>query len=189
MDAISFLRADHHEVLEMLSDLEDRTGSAARLSTTDRAARGELVTKLVIAESGHEAVEEQYFWPAVRRVLPDGDMLADRAIEQEKAAKQLLDKLDKTEPDDPEFEGLVDQFIEDARAHIAYEQDQVWPKMLTALNADQLAELGEKMEQAKKVAPTRPHPHTPANPAVLKTAGPAVAAADRIRDAATGRGQ
>jgi len=33
------------------------------------------------------------------------------------------------------------------------------------------------------------HPHTPANPAVLKTAGPAVAAADKLRDAVTGRGE
>jgi hypothetical protein len=31
------------------------------------------------------------------------------------------------------------------------------------------------------------HPKTPASPGLLKTAGPAVAAADRLRDAATGR--
>jgi hypothetical protein len=51
------------------------------------------------------------------------------------------------------------------------------------------ADLGDSLEQAKKTAPTRPHPHTPASPGVLKTAGPAAAAADRARDAATGRGR
>ena len=36
---------------------------------------------------------------------------------------------------------------------------------------------------------TRPHPHAPASPGVLKAAGPAVAAAaDKARDAVTGRG-
>ncbi len=49
-----------------------------------------------------------------------------------------------------------------------------------------LDDLGRELECAKKVAPTRPHPKTPASPAVLKTAGPVVAAADRLRDAATG---
>jgi hypothetical protein len=51
------------------------------------------------------------------------------------------------------------------------------------------ADLGDSLEQAKKTAPTRPHPHTPASPGVLKTAGPAAGAADRARDAAAGRGQ
>jgi hypothetical protein len=50
-----------------------------------------------------------------------------------------------------------------------------------------LEELGRKMAGARKVAPTRPHPHTPATPAVLKTVGVAAAAADLIRDAATHR--
>ena len=56
--------------------------------------------------------------------------------------------------------------------------------MLTAAEAD---DLGRKLEVGKETAPTRPHPKTPASPGVLKTAGPAVAAVDRLRDAATGR--
>jgi len=65
----------------------------------------------------------------------------------------------------------------------------VWPALRAALTETQSLELGEKLEQAKKTAPTRPHPHTPASPSVLKAAGPAAAAADRARDAATGRGR
>jgi hypothetical protein len=55
------------------------------------------------------------------------------------------------------------------------------------LSAEQADELGQKLENGKKSAPTRPHPHTPASRGVLTTAGPAVAAADRLRDKATGR--
>ena len=39
----------------------------------------------------------------------------------------------------------------------------------------------------KATAPTRPHPHTPPSPGVLKAAGPAEAAADRARDVVTHR--
>jgi hypothetical protein len=56
------------------------------------------------------------------------------------------------------------------------------------LPADTADELGRKIADGKNSAPTRPHPHTPPSPGVLKTAGPAVAAADKARDAATGRG-
>ena len=59
----------------------------------------------------------------------------------------------------------------------------------SAMSESEAADLGDSLERAKKTAPTRPHPHTPASPGVLKTAGPAAAAADRARDAATGRGQ
>ena len=147
------------------------------------------MTDLIMAESRHEAVEEQYFWPAVRKTLSDGDRLADHAIEQETKAKHVLDKLDHLDADEPEFEELLARFIADGREHIRYEQEEVWPKLDAALDATAMHELGDKMAAAKKTAPTRPHPHTPPNEAVLKTAGPAVAGLDKLRDAATGRGK
>jgi hypothetical protein len=72
--------------------------------------------------------------------------------------------------------------------HIAFEETQVWPGLRLVLSAQTAAELGTKIAEGKKTAPTRPHPHTPPSPGVLKAAGPAVAAADKARDAVTGRG-
>ena len=46
-----------------------------------------MVTNLVIAESQHEAIEEQFFWPAVREAVDNGDELADEAIAQEQEGK------------------------------------------------------------------------------------------------------
>ncbi len=50
-----------------------------------------------------------------------------------------------------------------------------------------LAELEKGPTRA--TAPTRPHPHTPPSPGVLRTAGPVAAAADKARDKVTGRGE
>jgi hypothetical protein len=185
--ALTLLRQDHVEVLAMMDELESRRPGA--VGAENLAERKALVTDLVMAESRHEAVEETHFWPAVRKALPDGDELADHAIEQETKAKQVLDRLDRLDADDPEFEDLLARLLVDGRAHIRYEQEEVWPKLDAALDAAAMHELGEKMAEAKKTAPTRPHPHTPPNEGVLKTAGPAVAAVDRMRDAATGRGK
>jgi hemerythrin-like domain-containing protein len=183
MDALTFLREDHKSVLGMLEVLDGApSGSGAELS-----GLGTMVTNLVIAESQHEAIEEQFFWPAVREALDDGDELADGAIAQEQEGKKLLQRLEDGKPGDPDYQQALQEFVKIGREHIAYEQDLVWPKFEAKMGAADMAKLGEKLEAAKKIAPTRPHPDTPPNPTVQKTMGTAAAMADHVRDAATGR--
>jgi hypothetical protein len=63
----------------------------------------------------------------------------------------------------------------------------VFPRFEAAVSREHLDKLGERLERAKKIAPTRPHPDTPPNPTVLKTMGMATATVDYVRDAFTGR--
>ena len=147
-----------------------------------------MTEELIIEESKHEALEEMFFWPAVREYIQSGYTLADEATGQEQAAKQVLANLDKLGSGDAEFERLLGKFVMDAREHIEFEETQVWPLLRTALPAETSAELGEKIAEGKKTAPTRPHPHTPPSPSALKAAGPVAAAADKVRDKLTGRG-
>lgn len=166
----------------MLESLERGVGDGAR-----HHAYGDMVTSLIIAESQHEAVEELYFWPEVRRSVPEGDRLADLAIDQEESAKKLLEQLEQQSAGSEMFEALLAQIIPAARAHIAFEQNEVWPRLRAAVSPEALEELGDKMAQAKKLAPTRPHPQTPSTPGAQKTAGMLAAAVDHLRDAVTGR--
>ncbi|MEH3128728.1 MAG: hemerythrin domain-containing protein [Mycolicibacterium neoaurum] len=183
MDALTFLREDHKSVLGMLEVLDGApSGEGAQ-----RSGQETMVTNLVIAESQHEAIEEQYFWPVVREVLEDGDELADRAVEQEQEGKQLLQQLEDGVPGEPEYQDALQKFVALGREHIAFEQDVVWPRFEAAVSHERLVELGEKLERAKKIAPTRPHPDTPPSAGVLKTVGMVTATMDHIRDAATGR--
>ena len=72
---------------------------------------------------------------------------------------------------------------------MAFEETTVWPSLRAVLTAEEADTLGRQLEEGKKTAPTRPHPMAPASPGLLKAAAPAVAAADRLRDAARrGRG-
>jgi hemerythrin-like domain-containing protein len=139
--------------------------------------------------SRHEAAEEQYFWPTVRERVPNGNELADKAISQETKAKEILAKLDKAASRDKEFDDLIVEFIPAARQHIAFEENRVWPSLRESLSPAESEELGEKIQRAEQKGPTRPHPHTPPSPGILKTAGPAVALIDRLRDAISGRGR
>jgi hypothetical protein len=187
-DAFEVMAHDHAEVKQMLTELELGAIRQGGAGTEQLTQRKKLAEQLIIEESRHEAVEEMYFWPAVREHLPDGDELADTAIGQEDEGKEMLDKLGKLDAGDPAFEKLLADFIRAGREHIDYEETQVWPGLRAALTAEQSQEIGGKMEAGKKTAPTRPHPRTPSSPGALKATGPVAAAADKARDAITHRG-
>jgi hypothetical protein len=53
--------------------------------------------------------------------------------------------------------------------------------------AEQLVELGQKVENAKTMAPTRPHPGAPHSELFHKTVGLGVGMVDRLLDKLTGR--
>ena len=141
----------------------------------------------MIAESQHEAIEEQWFWPAVRRHLSNGDELADHAIAQEQHGKRLLQQLITGRPGQQAYHRALTEFIRAGRQHVDFEQNVVWPLFAAAVDQDESERLGRRLAVAKQVAPTRPHPGTPPQALVQKTLGTAVAVFDRVRDAATGR--
>jgi Hemerythrin HHE cation binding domain len=186
-DVFTVLARDHQEVKNMLAELEKGLAKGTGASDDQPALRKKMTEQLIIEESTHEALEEMYFWPAVRGHFSAGNTLADTATGQEQGAKRVLAELDKLQAGDLEFEKLLGTFIVDAREHIAFEETQVWSSLRTALPGDVAAELGTKIAEGKKTAPTRPHPNTPPSPAMLKMAGPVAAAADKVRDKVTGR--
>jgi hemerythrin-like domain-containing protein len=187
-DVFEVLEADHADVKGMLTVLAESPGHAVQDDVL-QTARQDVVDYLVMDSSRHEAAEEQYFWPTVRERVPNGNELADKAISQETKAKEILAKLDKASSRDKEFDDLIVEFIPAARQHIAFEENRVWPSLRESLSPAESEELGEKIQRAEQKGPTRPHPHTPPSPGILKTAGPAVALIDRLRDAISGRGR
>jgi hemerythrin-like domain-containing protein len=183
MDALTFLREDHKSVLGMLEVLDGApTASGAQSSGLET-----MVTNLIIAESQHEAIEEEFFWPAVRNAIENGDQLADEAVAQEQAGKKLLQRLEDGRPGDTDYHDALQEFVKVGREHILYEQDVVWPVFEAAVSKEEREKIGEKLEVAKKIAPTRPHPDTPSNAAVQKTMGTGAAIVDHVRDAVSGR--
>jgi hemerythrin-like domain-containing protein len=174
-DAIELLQRDHDEIRRLLSKL------AAAPPDPD------LVEQLVIRASGHEAIEEQYFWPVVRKRVHDGARLADEAVSQELHVKHVLDLLDGLDPANSEFGLLLRQLAGAGREHLDFEENRVWPGVRRALSEPELTDLGAQLRQGRRLAPTRPHPHLPPDPEVQRLADRIGGATDRIRDALKGR--
>jgi Hemerythrin HHE cation binding domain len=188
-DVFEVLKKDHDEVKAMLAQLEEGPTASTGATAEQLAFRKQAVDAMIIEESKHEAAEQEYFWPAVKQLGPDGQRIAEIGLEQETEADPVLADLDKLKADDGEFEGRLTAFISAARTHIAFEEGYAWPLLRVSITAEQAQLLGDQITKAKKFAPTRPHPHVPPQPGAVKSAGPVAGAADRLRDAVTGRGQ
>ncbi|HSZ40166.1 MAG TPA: hemerythrin domain-containing protein [Trebonia sp.] len=188
-DVFDVLKQDHDEVKAMLARLEDGPTAADGATIEQLTRRKRLLDDVIIAQSGHEAAEQRYFWPALRALGPEGGRVADEGIEQEAEAERTLGDLGKASPENPEFEGMLASFTSDTRAHIAFEEAHAWPLLSASIDARQASQLGDQIIQAKKTGPTRPHPAVPPQAAPRRAAGPVAGAADRLRDMVTGRGQ
>jgi hemerythrin superfamily protein len=184
-DAITVLIQDHRTVDELFKRFE---------KTGDRAykTRGELVEKMIRELSIHAAIEEQVFYPRLREAGREIKDEVLEGLEEHHLIKELCAELEKMSPEQERFEAKVTVLTEVVRHHVEEEEGEMFPRARKALPAEELVELGEALEAAKLVAPTRPHPHAPDEPpANLANLG--AAGIDRARDAgeavveATGR--
>jgi iron-sulfur cluster repair protein YtfE (RIC family) len=179
-DVVAVLVHDHREV-------EDIFGKIEKLPAGD-PRRKEYAEDVIIELVRHSVAEEQYLYPATRRLLEGGDGLADREIEEHAEAERTMKEIERRSVDDPEFDRLLAQLASEVRSHVEEEENELFPQLQHAASPEELQELGARVERAKKVAPTRPHPSAPDTPPANKVLGPGAGLVDRARDALTGRG-
>jgi hemerythrin-like domain-containing protein len=184
-DAITVLVRQHNQVQYLLKQLQALPSHTTSGSREHMSARKSVVDMITVRLSEHETIEEEHFWPAVRNALPDGDQLADTALQQE--GKDTLTELGRLDADSRDFDEHVEQFVLQVRKHVAFEE-QVFLKMREAMPAGDLDRLGQKLLSAMKTVPTRPHRHGPKRPGTaVKAAAAGAAALDKARDAAGDR--
>ncbi len=178
-DLVSVIVNDHRQVEQAFSELESGTGDAEyRRNLTDH-----VIAELV----RHSIAEEQFMYPAVRKYLDGGEQLAEKEISEHQEAEQAMKQLESVDATDEKFEQLLRQLISDVREHVEDEEHNLLPKLQQACTADELRDLGSKVEQAKKMAPTRPHPSAPNTPPANLILAPGTAIIDKVRDALSGR--
>lgn len=179
-DIVEVLTHDHREVEKLFDQIE---------RTTDPAKRRELTDSVTIELIRHAVAEEQYLYPATRQYLPDGDELADKEIGEHSEVEEALKSLEAMDAEDPEFMYRFREMGNSVRQHLKEEEEDLFPRLQHHATAEALRDLGEKVERAKKMAPTRPHPSAPDTPPLNKIVAPGAGLVDRIRDKLSGRGQ
>ena len=180
MDALELLAHDHRMVEQLFRDY----GAAA----SDGQRRG-VVEVLIRELSKHAALEELTVYPLARHVLPEGAVDVDEHLAEHMAVKKTLLALDKLAEGADEEKDLVAELQREITEHVAEEEGQFMPALRGAVDQEALDELGQQLDAAKKVAPTRPHPNIPDQPPGEAILGAVGAIYDRLRDRLQGRPQ
>ena len=183
MDAIALLQRDHKEVEQLFKEFEKLTERAHR-------SKQKIVMKIIRELAIHAAVEEMLFYPAVRtaalkanvRTLKEAADTVLESLEEHHVVKWTLSELEKMSSEDERYDAKFKVLMESVRHHIEEEQDELFPKARRLLGEEMLDELGERIEKAKKLAPTRPHPRAPDEPPGNVVAGTVAAVMDRAKD-------
>jgi hemerythrin superfamily protein len=177
-DVVDILTADHREATDLVTQI---------LASSDPQRRREMADVLITELVRHSVAEEMYVYPAMREHLPDGDDAVAHDVAEHKELEATLKKMEKADAAGSEFDPLVRELESTLRDHIQDEETDQFPQLRAKLPSETLRELGDKVEHAKKLAPTRPHPSSPNSELFHKMVGPGVGFVDRLRDKLTGR--
>jgi hemerythrin superfamily protein len=177
-DVIDVLTSDHRDVTALIGEIWAVTDPMIRRDLTDTAI-SELVR--------HAVAEEMYVYPAMRKYLPDGEKAVEHDIEEHKDLERTMKDLESVDVSSPEFETSLRQLETLLADHVQDEESEQFPELRRRVPHEELVELAGKVETAKKLAPTRPHPGAPNNELFHKLVGPGVGLVDRLRDKLTGR--
>jgi hemerythrin superfamily protein len=177
-DVIDVLTSDHREVTALIGEIWSVADPMIRRDLTDTAI-SELVR--------HAVAEEMYVYPAMRKYLPDGDKAVEHDVEEHKELEQAMKQLEAVEVSGAEFDAALRRLEALLADHVRDEEAEQFPELRRSVSQEELTELAGKVETAKKLAPTRPHPGAPNSEVFHKLVGPGVGLVDRLRDKLTGR--
>jgi len=141
IDALSLLRDDHQHVLALFEQFEAAAPAAlddCRRMLAERAC--ELLTV-------HAQIEEEIFYPAVRAVIEDQELLDDAEVEHA-VAKDLIEQIQTMDADEALYDAKVRVLAEYLRHHIQIEEDELFG-LLELADLD-LDELGEELATRKQ---------------------------------------
>ena len=177
-DVIDILTADHREMMELIGQIQ---------GTRDAGERRDLADTLIAEVMRHAVAEEMFVYPAVQEHVPNGAEEVEHDKQEHQEIVEVMKQIEGVEATDPEFMTRVQQLEARLRHHVHDEESEQFPHLRAHIPREQLVKMGEKVQTAKRLAPTRPHPSAPHSALFHKTVGPGIGMIDRLRDTLTGR--
>jgi hypothetical protein len=177
-DVVDILTNDHQDMVDLISRIE---------GTPDAAARRDLADTVIAEVMRHAVAEEMYVYPVVEEHVPNGKEEVEHDKGEHAEIVEIMKRLEGVDAQEPRFLEIVRELDGKLRHHANDEESEQFPQLRAHIPTDQLIDLGKKVQNAKKVAPTRPHPSAPHSELFHKTVGAGVGLVDRLRDKLTGR--
>ena len=138
MDAFDLLKADHRKVEQLFAQLESASGKQ-KLQVFEQ-----IKTELEL----HTHIEEKIFYPAVEEPEETHDLTLE-AYEEHAVVKNLLKELSRARTANDEWEAQAKVLQENVEHHVEEEENELFPKAESALDEEEIEDLGARMEAEK----------------------------------------
>lgn len=136
-DAIKLLREDHREVKTWFKQYE---------KLENETEKETLAQKICAALTVHAKIEEEIFYPALRKNIDDEELLDEAEVEHA-SAKQLIAEILSMSPQDQLFDAKVKVLGEYVMHHVQEEELEMFPEARES-EVD-LEALGEELSKRK----------------------------------------
>ena len=137
-EATAMLRADHQLVSKLFDEYEGLTSASKKM---------QIVSRICTELSVHAQLEEEIFYPAVKKALNDKELVPEATVEHA-TLKDLIAQVEGIEPDGEMFDAKVKVLSEYVKHHVKEEQNEMFPKA-KASKLD-MVELGAQMASRKE---------------------------------------
>jgi len=141
----TLIRIDHTHALALFRRV--RPGMSA-------SRKRAVVTNVCLALEIHAQLEEEIFYPAMREVLSDSEIL-DKSVPEHERMRALIRVLQSKNVNDPDYDETVHSLMRAVLHHVADEESILLPQAEARLG-QRLAELGVRMTQ-RRMELLRPH--------------------------------
>ncbi len=143
MDVLTLLKNDHKAVASLLEQAKHFEPGDKRLV--------KLAEQIETALTVHAAIEEKYFYPRLRDRSEESEDVVDvfEAYTEHELIKKLIALLKSAGHPAEQFKAELQVLTESVRHHVKEEEKTIFTLARHTLDADELEELGEAMEEAK----------------------------------------
>lgn len=142
-NAIEMLKSDHQNVKGLFAQFE---------KAKDTRSKRKIVREAISELKVHATIEEEIFYPSVRKEIDDAKTM-NEANEEHHVAKLLIAELDAMKGSEEQYEAKFIVLAENVRHHIKEEEKEMFPKVKKA--KIDLQALGNKMSQRKEALMTQ----------------------------------
>jgi hemerythrin-like domain-containing protein len=119
IDATALLRKDHEAVSALFEQYEKARSSTKKF---------DLVQKICHELTIHAEIEEEIFYPAVRKAIHDDPLLNEASVEHASLKALIAQVKGKAVDSEPMFDAKITVLSEYVKHHVKEEQDEMFPK-------------------------------------------------------------
>lgn len=140
MNGLELLKEDHKRVQTLFDQVK---------ATENEKQHKQLFKKIKTELDTHTYIEEKVLYPMLKKYEEFKEQALE-AIEEHLQVKTLLRSLERLSEGTERFDAKLMVLIGDVEHHVEEEEQEIFPKIEKQFSQEQLEEMGQELESAKK---------------------------------------